>query len=208
MSALSVFAALLLASAAADLPDPARYERWAIDPAQAQAKFRVRLLGVLLLDGEFRDLGGVILIDRAAGRARVEASIRSASLSMRNADHAAWARSAEFFDTDAWPEIRFDSLDFPVAVLDSGGRIDGELRMRGSARAVDFSVSPGDCAIDTAHQCKVEVFGSVRRSDFGMRSRPGTVGDRVLLRLQIVATRDAPAAAPAHAPAQDAANPP
>ena len=49
---------------------------------------------------------------------------------------AAWARSAEFFDAATYPAIHYQSAPIPRAVLRDGGRVDGQLTLRGNTRAV------------------------------------------------------------------------
>ena len=47
------------------IADSEQPERWQMVAEQTQASFRVRLLGVLSLDGRFDDLSGVVLVDKS-----------------------------------------------------------------------------------------------------------------------------------------------
>lgn len=167
----------------------AQAERWTIEPHDSSAGFRVRLFALLPLRGGFGAFSGAIEIDRRARRARVDARIDAASVVMPNPSHTDWVKSAEFFDVATYPEIRFRSSEFPLAVLVDGGELDGSLSLRGQTRAVRFKVEPGQCAVDGAETCTVVVRGNVRRSDFGMNARRGAVSDTVGLDLRIVAHR-------------------
>jgi polyisoprenoid-binding protein YceI len=176
-------------------PDPSgTTTRWTIDDARSQAQFRIRLLGIVPMSGEFLRPRGTIAFDADGGDARVDASLPSAELRMANPAHADWARSAEFFDAARHPEIHFRSRPIPQRVLREGGPIDGELTLRGVTRAVGLKVERGGCDPARARECEIEVYGQVRRSDFGMAARRATVGDWVSLRLRIVAVAsdDAP----------------
>jgi len=183
----------LMLAACAPLPGHARDDvtpvRWDIDSTQSQAQFRVRLLAIVPLAGSFEAIEGAILFDAARAQAQVEAEVPSTTLRMRKESQAAWARSADFFDTARYPQIRFHSIAFPQQVLRDGGRIDGALSLRGITRPVTFRVKPGQCDPTSAMRCTVDLAGLVRRSDFGMKSNPGTVGDWVNLKLHIVAVR-------------------
>ena len=117
----------------------------------------------------------------------VDAKVRAASVIMANPDHAQWVRSAEFFDVERHPEIEFRSAPFTLAILTGGGEIDGTLRLRGHTRDVRFEVEPVSCALEDLAHCVVDVSGAVRRAEFGMTARRGTVSDRVALNLRIAA---------------------
>jgi polyisoprenoid-binding protein YceI len=171
------FAALGGASAAG--------ERHPIDGEASRAGFTVRLIAVVPLDGEFGAIRGWIDVDRTTGTGRVYAVLAADSLRMRNPDHAAWARSAEFFDAARHPEIRFDSEPVPLTALASGGRLRGRLSVRGIERTVALSLEPGSCRPDHMLACEVGVRGRIRRSDFGMDARRATVGDWVALDIAI-----------------------
>lgn len=183
----------LLAACGPLLAQPCEAEvpvRWLIDSSQSQAQFKVRLWAIVPLAGSFDAIEGAIVFDAARAEAQVEAELPSASLRMRSESHAKWARSKEFFDTARHPRIRFQSHAFPQQVLREGGRIDGELTLRGITRPMTFRVEPGQCDPSSAATCTVDVAGLVRRSEFGMQANPGTVSDWVNLKLHIVAIRD------------------
>ena len=180
---------------AAGAPPPEAVRKsttWTIDGARSQAQFRIRLLGIVPMSGEFLDPRGEIAFDARDGDARVDAWLSSAELRMDNPAHADWARSAEFFDARNHPGIHFRSRPIPQRVLRDGGPIDGELTLRGVTRDVGLKVERGGCDPDRATTCEIEVYGQVRRSDFGMAARRATVGDWVSLRLRIVAVAAEP----------------
>lgn len=164
--------------------------RWTIRGAQSSAQFRIRLLGIVPMSGEFTQLRGEIAFDAARGELRVDAWLPSGEVRMDNESHAAWARSAEFFDAANHPTIHFRSRPLPLSVLRDGGAIDGNLTLRGVTRAVGLKVERGACDFARDRECTLEVYGQVRRTDFGMAARRATVGDWVSLRLRIVAGVD------------------
>jgi polyisoprenoid-binding protein YceI len=178
---------LILATGIAPL---AHAQRHAIDGAASKAGFTVRLIAVLPLDGEFGAIRGWIDVDRTAGTGRVHAVLAADSLSMRDPDHAAWARSAEFFDAARHPEIRFDSEPVALATLATGGRLRGRLSVRGIERPVALVLEPGTCTPDDMLACEVGVRGRIRRSDFGMDARRATVSDWVALDIAIRTAAD------------------
>lgn len=175
-------------------------QRYPIDPATSHAGFVVRLVAVVPLRGEFGAISGWIDVDPVNGTGRVHARLAADSLRMTNPDHAAWARSPEFFDAARHPEIRFDSEDVPLTALAAGGRLRGRLGIRGVERPVSLSLEPGDCAAGRLAHCAVGVRGRIRRTDFGMDARRTTVGDWVALEIAIRTGAAQPAASEAAEP--------
>jgi polyisoprenoid-binding protein YceI len=163
----------------------ARHEILQLDAVRSQAGFTVKVLWLIGVAGEFGAVRGNLDIDRFRGTARVHASIESATLHMRSARNAEWAKSAEFFDATHYPQIDFESDDFPLVRLHGGGTLDGTLTLRGIDKPVRFRILPSECAQPLTGACAVQAEGSIERSDFGMHSRRGTLADKVALRLRI-----------------------
>jgi polyisoprenoid-binding protein YceI len=173
---------LLLAAIAA--PAPAS-DALALDDVRSQAEFEVKLMWLIGLRGEFGAVHGTLTLDRFHGTAQVEARIDTNDLHMRSRSYEAWAKSAEFFDSAHYPQIAFASEPFALQRLTRGGEVEGLLTIRGKARHVRFELEPPVCADPLAGTCPVRAAGSIRRSDFDMRSRRGTLADRVQLRLAV-----------------------
>lgn len=178
-----------------EAPSPARSdERWRIDAARSRVEFQVRLFGVVPVSGRFPSIDGAIALDRDGEQARVAADVDARAVRMKRASHAAWARSPEFFDAEAHPTIRFESEPFALSRLRHGGAIQGALTVRGTTRPAAFTIENARCAdafSDAAtrrvRHCRVELAGSIDRSAFGMRTRGGTLANRVALRFHIEA---------------------
>ncbi len=186
-----VAATVTLASLAADdMTEPPAEERWHVVESSSRVQFWVRIFGIVPLAGEFARVAGAIVVDPAAATARVEADVPATSVTMQRDSHTRWARSPEFFDAEQYPTIRFESDPFPLTRLESGGAIQGRLTVRGTTRAVGFSIERAQCvglrhADARARRCRVELAGAIDRSQFGMRTRGGTLGNRVSLRFHI-----------------------
>lgn len=169
-------------------------ETWRIAASRSRVEFRVRLFGVVPVAGRFPSIDGAIALDRDGDRARVAADVDARAVRMKRPSHAAWARSPEFFDAEAHPVIRFESEPFPLARLRDGGAIQGALTVRGVTRPAAFTVENARCAAafddasaGVARFCRVELAGAIDRSQFGMRTRGGTLANRVSLRFHIEA---------------------
>lgn len=163
-----------------------------LDGKQSHAEFSVKVLWMFDVGGQFGGVHGHVLVDRVRNEAVVDARIDANAVRMRRGGTEEWVKSTEFFDVARYPEIRFLSAPFPLSRLVDGGDLPGSLSLRGMKGPMVFQVAPSTCA-RPALDCIVEASGSLRRGTFGMRSRKGTLADKVELRLAIRA--EAPVAA-------------
>jgi len=164
-----------------------------IDTAHSFAGFSVRAAWVKRIDGRFAHIEGVVRPD-AQERYVLEVRVASGSVLMGRESHEAWARSADFFDTDRHPWIEFRAAGLGSELLRAGGAIEGVLTLRGISRPVSFELLPADCA-KPGLDCPVQARGEVDRSEFGMTARRVFVSDRVKLSFDI-RLHPAPAARP------------
>jgi polyisoprenoid-binding protein YceI len=191
MVSSSCLAGWIVLAATAPASLPAATETLRLDGANSSAAFSVRVLWMFGVDGRFGSVHGQVAIDHSSGQATVDARIDAKDVSMRREGAINWVKSAEFFDVEHYPEIRFRSDAFPLERLHSGGVLPGALTMRGITRPVTFDVLPSSCkrmAID----CPVQAAGTVHRSEFGMRTRRATLSDKVELSFSIRVFEPAP----------------
>jgi polyisoprenoid-binding protein YceI len=191
MISSSCLAGWIVLAAAAPASLPAATETLTLDSANSSAAFSVRVLWMFGVDGHFGSLHGQVVIDRSSDQAIVDARIDAKDVSMRRESALDWVKSAEFFDVEHYPEIRFRSEPFPLARLHDGGALPGSLTMRGITQPVLFDVLPASCE-RVAIECPVEAAGTVRRSEFGMRTRRATLSDKVELSFSIRMSEPAP----------------
>ena len=157
----------------------------ALDSTRSHADFEVKVLWLIGVHGRFGQVQGSVSIDRVRGTAVADAQIGVEMIRMRKPGYETWVKSAEFFDAQHHPQIHFVSDPFPLGELQAGGEIGGTLRIRDIDRHVTMTLEPSACPEAIAYTCAVEASGSIRRSEFGMRSRRGTLSDNVDLGLTI-----------------------
>lgn len=114
-------------------------ETFAIDPDHSEVGFRVRHL-LSQTRGRFSRFSGEVLLDRTAPeRSRVTFEVDPASIDTRQADRDAHLRSADFFDVEHHPVVRFTSTQVRAA---GEGRfhVDGTLELRGRQKPLTLTV--------------------------------------------------------------------
>jgi polyisoprenoid-binding protein YceI len=103
--------------------------RWRLDPEGSTAEFRVPTLwGLATVRGRFHRLDGYADADGS-----MELVIDAASLDTGNRQRDRHLRSADFFDCERHPDVRFRSTD--LSSLDAGRiRVAGDLEAAGGER--------------------------------------------------------------------------
>ncbi len=141
--------------------------RWRLDPAASSAEFRVKhFWGLVTVKGNFERLDGQFEIDQN-NRRRITLTIDAASLHTGSRQRDKHLRSADFFDTQNHPEIRFRS----TSVSDAGEerlRVEGELEVAGEHMSLrlDPTVRRAD------DQLEVEATTTVDQRLLGMTWSP------------------------------------
>lgn len=144
--------------------------RWVIDPAHSSVEFAVKHMVIATVRGRFTQFDVQLEADEEQPlQSKVVASIDIASIDTRNADRDAHLRSADFFDLENHPQLRFVSR-YIEPTGENSGRIVGDLTIRGVTREV---------ALDTTFTGRAkspwgqEVAGfsaetAINRKDFGL----------------------------------------
>jgi polyisoprenoid-binding protein YceI len=168
-----------------------------LDAERSRADFEVKVLWLIGVHGRFGRVRGTVTLDRIHASVVADAQIDVNAITMRNRSYEDWVRSDEFFAVRQYPQIHFVSNAFPIERLRSGGEITGTLSLRGIDRPVTMQIESSDCPDAIASDCPVEASGTIRRSEFGMKSRRGTLSDKVDLQFSIYLAAAIPA--PDHA---------
>ena len=108
---------------------------WQLDPQRSSIKFHVpHFWGLMTVKGHFDDYDG--RLDLSSDPA-IELTIRAASLQTGNRKRDEHLRSADFFDADREPRVRFVSDS--VVPHDEGLRVRGSLSARGQSIPLELT---------------------------------------------------------------------
>lgn len=155
----------------------------ALHGGESRVGFQLRLWWFGQVSGSFHDLRGALR--RQQGKLRICAWVPVDSARMASAAHRRELLGPDFFAAATHPQIRFVSAPLAPALLASGGALSGRLTLRGQTREVRFQLAPMHCSAADPADCRVRLQGQVQRSDFGMRAKPGVLGDTVRLQLDL-----------------------
>lgn len=168
---------------------------WNIDTSHSSVSFAVRHMVFAKVRGRFASWQGALRLDTAdLSKSEVEATIEAASIDTGVADRDNHLRSADFFDVEQFPELRFKSTQ----IEDAGKnklRLHGELTIHGVTKPVTLDVEYGGQAKDPWGNQRVAFAAStsIDRRDFGLgwnqvlEAGGVLVGEKIEIELEVQA---------------------
>ena len=169
---------------------------WIFEPGHTEAEFRARHMMVTWVRGLFKDIHGRLEVDWSRPlETRFEGKVDVTGIWTGQPERDAHLRSADFFDVENHPEIRFrstlverDGDDYVVA---------GELTIRGITQPVKLAVERLGSGRDPwgGERVGFAAKTTINRKDFGLHwnQAPETggvlVGEKVEINLDIEAVR-------------------
>jgi polyisoprenoid-binding protein YceI len=197
---LTATALVTLATLAA-LPAQAA-ESYKIDPGHSDVSFQVRHM-LTQVRGKFNDYQGTVNLDPAKlESSSVDFSIKATSIDTGVADRDKHLRSADFFDTEKFPEISFKSKTIKKTGKDTYN-VTGTFTMHGVSKELTLPVSFLGTVKDPwgNQRAAFAAETTLNRKDFGivwnkaLDSGGALLGDdvKVAINLETVKAKDEPA---------------
>lgn len=170
----------------------ANTNNWVIDNTHSEISFKVRHLMISNVTGYFREFDGALYSDSENlldGKFSFAAKIDSIDTNQKDRD--AHLKSADFFDMESYPELKFESTEF------KDGKLHGTITIRGNSQPIALDVDFNGVVQDGYGQTKAgfEIEGALNRKDFGLNYSSITeaggvvVGDKVRLFANIQFTK-------------------
>lgn len=135
---------------------------WKLDPTHSRIGFTVVYMGVAPFEGAFKQVEATLDAEGLRGVAQ------ASSIDVDNPDLAGHLASAEFFDVETYPELRFDA----PAINHVGNTltVEGGLEVKGNRAPITLTGSITGPVGDPWGNSKLglELAGSVDRHDVGL----------------------------------------
>jgi len=171
-----------------------------IDPTHSSVEFAVKHMMISTVKGRFGDVKGTLEMPQE-GEPRLDVTIAAASIDTRVEARDTHLKSADFFDVEKFPELRFVSTK--ATRLRGGWKLTGDLTMKGVTRTVTLDVSEEGAGIDPWGNQKVafSATGKLNRTEFGLTWNAALeaggvlVSEDVTLSLDVQLASQAPAKA-------------
>jgi polyisoprenoid-binding protein YceI len=145
--------------------------KWSIDPSHSEIGFRVKHLMITNVKGAFKEFTADILADDDDfTNARVVVRINPSSIDTGDAQRDAHLRSADFFDAENYPEIRFTATSLEQAGHKGAFVMTGDLDIRGNSRKISLDVVFEGLMKDPWGNRKAgfSVTGKINRKEWGL----------------------------------------
>lgn len=164
---------------------------WSVDPADSRVEFQVKQLGIITARGAFNEFEGTLELGDDLAGAKAYGSVSVASVDTNSARRDTHLRTPAFFDAERFPKISFASSK--IRPLDAETlEIAGDLTMRGVTQPITLTAKlQGSEEARGNQRVTLEVGGELKRRGYGVAYGPVILSDKVKLRLDISAVKQA-----------------
>lgn len=141
---------------------------WTLDPTHSEVTFKVKHLMISNVKGEFKNFTATV-DGEDFEKAKISASIESASIDTNNADRDGHLKSADFFDVENYANLTFESTSLKKTD-DYEYKLTGLLTIKGVSKEVTLDVEFGGVNKDPWGNEKAgfSLEGKINRKDWGL----------------------------------------
>lgn len=159
-----------------------------IDLVHSGISFTIDHLGFSKVIGMATDFSGSFDFDAADPAASaLQVSVKVASIFTNNQQRDSDIQGADWFNATEFPDITFVGKEFSK-IDDKTGTITGDLTIAGVTKAVTLDVvfnMEGQNPWDGSHVVGFGARTMIKRSDYGLQTALGMIGDEVELNIQV-----------------------
>jgi polyisoprenoid-binding protein YceI len=159
--------------------------KWILDPAHSELEFKVRHLMISNVKGTFRKFHAEV-DGNDFTKDPIRVQIETASVNTNDENRDAHLRGADFFDSENFPEMLFESRSLTSTGQDEY-KLKGLLTIRGIANEVELDLSFNGTNKDPWGNEKAgfSLKGSINRTDWGLKWNAALEAGGVLVGEQI-----------------------
>ncbi|TKB98551.1 YceI family protein [Pedobacter cryophilus] len=143
--------------------------KWVLDPMHSEVQFKVKHLVISTVTGTFKIFEGSLeTTSEDFSGANIEFSLDVNSIDTNQGDRDNHLKSADFFNAEQYPAIKFKSTSFTKDGDDY--KLDGHLTIKDVTKPVSLKAEFGGIATDFYGNVKAgfEVTGKINRKEFGL----------------------------------------
>ncbi|MCJ2034956.1 YceI family protein [Methylobacterium sp. J-068] len=162
--------------------DPAQIQAgtYAVDPAHTQVGWRVSHMGFSNYSGGFSDVSGTLdLQPKNPSASSLKISVPVASVATTSAKLTDELKGAQWLDAAQFPQMAFVSTKVTPEGKDKA-KVTGDLTLHGVTKPVTLNVTlvgAGTNPLSKKVTVGFEVTGTLKRSDFGVKTYVPLIGD-------------------------------
>lgn len=143
--------------------------KWSLDPTHSEIHFKVKHLMITNVTGSFTDFTATAESDdESFSNATIHFAAKINSISTSNDQRDDHLKSADFFDAENFPELKFASTSFTKNGDDF--ELVGDLTIKNTSKNIKLNVEFGGVAKDPWGNTKAgfTINTKINRSDFGL----------------------------------------
>jgi polyisoprenoid-binding protein YceI len=165
---------------------------WKIDTVHSDVSFYVRHLGVSKVRGHFAAFEGTVVTAENPLESKVNAVIRTDSVSTNNEGRDTHVRSADFLDVEQFPELTFSSTTIRPKSAEVF-EVDGDLTLHGVTKTVTLTLELNGfgASFDGTAVAGFSAATEISRGEFGVTggAAGAAVSDKIRIALEIEAAK-------------------
>lgn len=138
---------------------------WAIDPTHSEITFKVRHMMIASVTGKFEKFtASATTNDETLEEAHLTFSAETASINTNAGDRDAHLKSADFFDSENYPEMTFTSTHV------NNDSVTGNLTIKGITKEITLNLDNGGVGKDPWGNTRIgfTVSGKINRKEWGL----------------------------------------
>ncbi|NLT29523.1 MAG: YceI family protein [Propionibacterium sp.] len=170
---------------------------WNIDPAHSVVGFSLKHAMISTVRGSFGDFAGTINVTGPT-TADVNVSIKADSITTNNEQRDGHLKSADFFETETYPEMTFVSTGVKD-IDDEEFVLVGDLTIRGVTKPVELEAEFVGTQVDPQGMLRAgfEAKTTINRKDFGLTWNAALetggvlVSDKIKIAIDVAAVKQA-----------------
>ncbi|MEX0850411.1 MAG: YceI family protein [Gaiellaceae bacterium] len=156
---------------------------WSIDPVWSALEFEIEKLGLVTVKGRVPGFSGTI---EGGESPSIVGTVDASTITTFDETRDGHVQSPEFFDTDRYPELRFES----TAVETKGDElvVQGDLTIKGVTKPIELKGSFVGAGVDPYGNDRIgiELAGTIDRTEFELNWNAPLPGGNFLLPNEVV----------------------
>ncbi|MDF2186895.1 YceI family protein [Paraflavitalea sp. CAU 1676] len=175
-----------------EAPAPLRAGKWTLDKSHSNVRFTITHNVVSQMDGGFTTFDGSLEHTKPDySDAKITFTIETGSVNTANENRDKHLKSADFFDAEKYPQIKFESTAFKPL----GGnkfKLEGNLTVKDVTKAVSFDVTYGG-SINTQRGAKAGFIAKtvIDRFDYNLKWDRATEAGGLVVGKEVTVTINA-----------------
>ena len=144
---------------------------WALDPTHSEVHFKIKHLMITNVTGSFNIFSVAVETENEDfTKAKISFTADVNSISTNNEQRDAHLKGPDFFDTEKFPQIKFEATKSENIDNDGSYDLYGDLTIRDVTKNIKLSVEFGGVVKDPWGNTKAgfTINGKINRKDFGL----------------------------------------